>query len=85
MMTQMKKNNHSKQTPLLLTGKDVAAWLNVSTSWVWDHTFRREPYLPCLRLPNGRIRYRASEIEVFVDQLPSSTRQPNSVGLRLVN
>ena len=83
-MVLLKKNDHLHGLELL-TGKEVAEFLNVSTRWVRDHTFRREPRLPWLRLPNGKIRYRHSEIEAFVDQLPTSGHKSNASNLHLIN
>ena len=83
-MALPKKDHHLQQLQLL-TGKEVAELLNVSTSWVRDHTFRREPRLPWLRLPNGKIRYRYTEIEAFVDQLPTSAHKSNASNLQLIN
>jgi predicted DNA-binding transcriptional regulator AlpA len=57
------------QTPLkdpLLTAEDVAARLNVSKDWVWDHSSRKAPYLPVIRIGDGTLRYRPSQIEEFV-------------------
>jgi predicted DNA-binding transcriptional regulator AlpA len=59
------------QTPLkepLLTAEDVADLLNVSLDWVWDHSSRKAPYLPVIRLSDGALRYRASQIEEFVNE-----------------
>ena len=50
----------------LLTAEEVAAKLKVSTDWVWDHSSRRLPYLPVIRMSNGVLRYRASGIEEFL-------------------
>ena len=50
----------------LLTAEEVAAKLNVSTDWVWDHSSRKLPYLPVIRMSNGVLRYRASGIEEFL-------------------
>lgn len=47
----------------LLTAEEVAAKLKVSTDWVWDHSSRRLPYLPVIRMSDGALRYRASGIE----------------------
>jgi predicted DNA-binding transcriptional regulator AlpA len=49
----------------LITAEDVASRLNVSTDWVWDHSSRRTPYLPVIRL-GDTLRYRESEIDNFV-------------------
>ena len=57
-------------TPLdpLLTAEDVARRLNVSTDWVWDHSSRKTPYLPVIRIADGTLRYRHSQIEEFVNE-----------------
>ena len=55
------------QTDPLLTAEDVAQRLNVSTDWVWDHSSRRLPYLPVIRMSDGALRYRASQIEAFLE------------------
>ena len=47
----------------LLTAEDVALKLKVSKDWVWDHSSRRLPYLPVIRMSDGALRYRASGIE----------------------
>ena len=50
----------------LLTAEEVAAKLKVSTDWVWDHSSRKVPYLPVIRMSDGVLRYRASSIEEFL-------------------
>jgi hypothetical protein len=50
----------------LLTAEDVALKLKVSKDWVWDHSSRRLPYLPVIRMSDGALRYRASGIEEFL-------------------
>jgi predicted DNA-binding transcriptional regulator AlpA len=52
----------------ILTVEDVAARLNVSKDWVWDHSSRKLPYLPVIRMSDGVLRYRASEIEEFINE-----------------
>ena len=47
----------------LLTAEEVAAKLKVSTDWVWDHSSRKSPHLPVIRLGDGALRFRASRIE----------------------
>jgi len=47
----------------LLSVEDVAERLNVSRDWVWDHSSRKQPYLPVIRMSDGILRYRASQIE----------------------
>ena len=50
----------------LLTAEEVAAKLKVSTDWVWDHSSRKMPYFPVIRMSDGVLRYRASGIEEFL-------------------
>ena len=52
----------------ILTVEDVAARLNVSKDWVWDHSSRKLPYLPVIRMSDGVLRYRASEVEEFINE-----------------
>ena len=52
----------------LLTVEDVARRLNVSRDWVWDHSSRKMPQLPVIRMGDGALRYRASRIEAFIDE-----------------
>jgi predicted DNA-binding transcriptional regulator AlpA len=52
----------------LLTVEDVAQRLNVTKDWVWDHSSRKAPYLPVIRMGDGTLRYRASRIEEFIDE-----------------
>lgn len=58
-------NGNDSADPLL-TPEEVAARLNVTTKWVWDHSSRRTPFLPVIRIGNAKLRYRASEIEEFI-------------------
>ncbi len=52
----------------LLTVDDVAQRLSVTKDWVWDHSSRKAPYLPVIRMGDGTLRYRAGRIEEFIDQ-----------------
>ena len=52
----------------LLTAEDVAQRLRVSKDWVWDHSSRRLPYLPVIRMSDGALRYRASGIAEFLKE-----------------
>lgn len=52
----------------LLTADEVADRLKVSTDWVWDHSSRKKPYLPVIRMGDGTLRYRNSGIEAFIDE-----------------
>jgi predicted DNA-binding transcriptional regulator AlpA len=53
---------------VLLTVEDVAQRLNVTKDWVWDHSSRKAPYLPVIRMSDGVLRYRLSEVEEFVNE-----------------
>jgi predicted DNA-binding transcriptional regulator AlpA len=55
-------------TVALLTVDDVAQRLNVTKDWVWDHSSRKAPYLPVIRMSDGVLRYRASEVDEFVNE-----------------
>lgn len=50
----------------LLTVEEVARRLKVSKDWVWDHSSRKSPHLPAIRLGDGALRFRASSIEEFI-------------------
>ena len=52
----------------LLSVEDVAERLNVSRDWVWDHSSRKAPFLPVIRMSDGVLRYRASQIEEFLNE-----------------
>jgi len=43
------------QTDTLLTVEDVAERLNVTKDWVWDHSSRKAPYLPVIRIGDGTL------------------------------
>ena len=53
---------------LLMTAEEVALKLRVSKDWVWDHSSRRTPYLPVIRMSDGALRYRPSGIEEFLKE-----------------
>ena len=53
---------------LLLTAEEVALKLRVSKDWVWDHSSRKAPHLPVIRMGDGTLRYRASGIEEFISE-----------------
>jgi predicted DNA-binding transcriptional regulator AlpA len=52
----------------LLTVEDVAERLRVSRDWVWDHSSRKAPYLPVIRMSDGVLRFRESQIAEFVNE-----------------
>lgn len=53
---------------LLMTAEEVALKLRVSVDWVWDHSSRRTPYLPVIRMSDGALRYRPSGIDEFLKE-----------------
>ena len=61
------KGREAHKDPLL-TAEDVARRLNVSKDWVWDHSSRKAPYLPVIRMSDGVLRYRLSELEEFISE-----------------
>jgi hypothetical protein len=75
----------SRRDPIydpLWTPEQVARRLNVSPDWVRDHSSRKQPRLPVIRLGGGPgraglLRYRASEIERFVEEMERLSK-PNS-------
>ena len=65
--SEIRRQGHARQGDRLLTIDEVSAWLGVSKAWVYDHTTRKKPYLPCVRL--GEItRFRRAEIERFIQE-----------------
>ncbi len=52
----------------LLTADEVALRLRVSKDWVWDHSSRKSPRPPVIRMGDGALRYRASRIEEFISE-----------------
>jgi hypothetical protein len=69
----------------LWTPEQVAKRLNVSPDWVRDHSSRKEPRLPVIRLGGGPgraglLRYRASQIEKFLEEMERlSARRARSI------
>ncbi|QHN02730.1 helix-turn-helix domain-containing protein [Granulicella sp. WH15] len=52
----------------LLNADEVALKLHVTKDWVWDHSSRRTPYLPVIRVGDGTLRYRSSQIDEFLNE-----------------
>ena len=71
----------------LLTPQQVAKRLSVSVDWVWDHSSRRTPLLPVIRIGDGPgrtgiLRYRASKVEDFIveqERLSNAGRKGHGV------
>ncbi len=64
----------------LLTPEQVAERLNVSPDWVRDHSSRKTPRLPVIRLGGGPgraglLRYRASDIERFIEEMARASER----------
>lgn len=57
----------------LLTIADVSAWLGVSKAWVYDHTTRKRPLLPYIRL-GEMTRFKREDVEKFIEE---HTRRPS--------
>jgi predicted DNA-binding transcriptional regulator AlpA len=58
--------------PEILTPEDVAGWLQVKVTWLYDHTTRSNPIVPHLRL-GGHLRFRKADVEQWLDsQLKTS-------------
>jgi predicted DNA-binding transcriptional regulator AlpA len=74
-MTREEKgySSSTEERDPLLTAEEVAERLNVSKDWVWDHSSRRYPLLPVIRLSDGVLRYRASQIEEFISEQEQRT------------
>ncbi|MGC1781370.1 MAG: hypothetical protein WA708_02520 [Acidobacteriaceae bacterium] len=67
-MGSMPTMQEAELADTLLTAEDVALKLKVSKDWVWDHSSRRWPYLPVIRMSDGALRYRASGIDEFLKE-----------------
>jgi predicted DNA-binding transcriptional regulator AlpA len=67
-MNSMPTMQEMETVDSLLTVEDVAERLRVSRDWVWDHSSRKAPYLPVIRMSDGVLRYRESQIAEFVNE-----------------
>jgi predicted DNA-binding transcriptional regulator AlpA len=56
---------NSSQPERLLTPREVADILSVSTAWVLDHSSRRRPLLPSVKLGKA-VRFRGGDVEQFI-------------------
>lgn len=82
MPAELKIVDDSREKPShdpLLTPEQVASRLNVSPDWVRDHSSRKTPRLPVIRLGGGPgraglLRYRASDIERFVQEMQQASQ-----------
>jgi hypothetical protein len=53
---------------LLMTPKQVADRLQVSVAWVRDHSTRKQPRLPLVRI-GGLLRYHPADIDRWIADL----------------
>ncbi len=78
-------SKYAPQSPLhscLLTAPQVAKILNVSLSWVREHSTTKNPRLPAMKFGTGKtasVRYHYADIMEFVDEMRRSARQ-NAAG-----
>ena len=56
----------------LLDARQVAAKLGVSERWVRDHSTRRWPRIPCVKL-GQLMRYRRRDVDEFMHQMVTTT------------
>ena len=54
-------------TDFLLTPSQVAERLQVSTAWVRDHSTRKAPRLPVVRV-GGLLRYHPADIDNWIQE-----------------
>ena len=52
----------------LLTAGEVAALLQVSPRFVYEHADRSEPKIPCVRL-GAAVRFRPSAVRQWIEEL----------------
>jgi excisionase family DNA binding protein len=52
----------------LLTAREVARILNVSTAWVYDHADRKRPLVPSVRLGKA-LRFRPEDVQQFIHDM----------------
>ena len=68
VLHQDQRGTDTMLTDRLMTAEQVAAILSVSTAWVYDHTARKRPLLPSVRL--GRVvRFRLEDVRKFIEEM----------------
>jgi hypothetical protein len=64
----MEGSKNSVQDGTLLAPRDVARRLQVSVAWVRDHSTRKHPRLPVVRV-GGLLRYHPVDLERWIEDL----------------
>ena len=64
----MEGSKNSVQDGTLLAPHDVARRLQVSVAWVRDHSTRKHPRLPVVRV-GGLLRYHPVDLERWIEDL----------------
>jgi len=64
----MEGSKNSDQDGTLLAPQDVARRLQVSVAWVRDHSTRKHPRLPVVRV-GGLLRYHPVDLERWIEDL----------------
>lgn len=62
--------------PLLVCEKTAAKMIGMSPSLLVSRRFRNQPLLPFVRVGGRSIRYRLTDIEVFVRSCDAEDRRP---------
>lgn len=58
----------------LLTIAEAAKYINMSRSWLYDHSSRKRPYAPVIRM-GGALRYDPVDLDQYVNELAEFSRQ----------
>jgi excisionase family DNA binding protein len=64
---QLPDTTFHKYSEFLLTPAQVAERLQVSVAWVRDHSTRKQPRLPVVRV-GGLLRFRSKDIDRWIDE-----------------
>jgi hypothetical protein len=64
----MEGSKNGAQDGTLLTPQDVAGRLQVSVAWVRDHSTRKHPRLPVVRV-GGLLRYHPADLDRWIQDL----------------
>jgi predicted DNA-binding transcriptional regulator AlpA len=58
----------------LVPVKEAAAYLSMSVSWLYDHTSRKHPIVPSIKI-GGCIRYDTAALDEFLQQQAEISRR----------